>query len=218
MNMSEQIDKISPALVAIQDEMTVEKDAESVHNARYATHAKILKTIRPVLKENGLTVFQSMDTNEKTVTCTTRTLHTSCQWADSFASVTAVGLSPQQLGGAITYVKRYGISAALSIAITDDDDDAETSEKNFTKAEEKEALAVELRKYKAAVMNRLLKYDAECLGMAFEEIGAVSDAEDKESMLVDLLEQVHSKEKLLNVGKRAKALQEEVDAPLKKDK
>ena len=79
------------------------------------------------------------------------------------------------------------------------------------KAVEKETAATLLKKFKAAALPKFLKYDAECLALAFEEVGAVSTKEEKEPMLVDLLAQVSSKEKLVNIGKRAKELQTEVD-------
>jgi hypothetical protein len=211
MNMSNEIDKIAPALVAIQEGMTVVKDAEGVHNAKYATLGAILLTLRPILKEHDLTVMQSMETNDKVVTCTTRVMHSSGQWIDSVATVTAGGLSPQLFGGAISYVRRYGISAALSVATPDDDDDADKIEKAYTKAEELEAIAVDLRKFQAAIFPRLSKFDADAIQLAFEESGYLSEVEDKDDMVRDLIKQSSSKEKLTTIGKRAKKLHEEAN-------
>jgi hypothetical protein len=152
-----------------------------------------------------------MDTDDKVVKCTTRIMHISGQWIDSVATVTAGGLSPQLFGGAISYVRRYSLSAAFSVATPDDDDDADKIEKAYTKAEEKEAAEKELRKHQAAVLPRLLKYDAEAIQMAFEEQGIVSDLEDKEEMTCELIKQAQSKAKLTVIGKRCKELQAEFE-------
>ena len=215
MKTSEKIDEIALALIEIQTGMTVVKDAEGVHNAKYATLTAILQTVRPILKENGLTIFQSMETSDKEVKCTTRVLHKSGQWMDSEAAVTAAGLGPQLFGSAISYVRRYGVSAALSIAMPGDDDDAEKAEKAYTKAEEKEAIAVALRKFQAAILPRMLTFDTEALQLGFEESGYASELEDKEAMVRELILQASSKEKLTTIGKRVKFLQDESNGPLK---
>lgn len=214
MEYSNEIDKLAPALVAIQEEMTVVKNAEGVHNAKYATLGAILLTIRPALKENGLTVFQTMRTDDKVVECTTMILHESGQWMKSLATVTAGGLSPQLFGGAISYVRRYGISAALSIATPDDDDDCEKIERAYTKAEEKERAEKELQKYRGAVIPRMMKFDVMALQEAFESSGYCSEEDEKEPMLMDLLKQANSKEKIIAIGREAKRLSDEVDKSL----
>ena len=211
MEMSNEIDKIAPALVAIQDSMTVIKDTEGVHGAKYATLSNTLAVVRPALKENGLTVIQSMETDDKAVTCTTRIMHETGQWIDSVATVTAAGLNPQLYGSAISYVRRYGLCAALSVSNEGEDDDSKRQEIAYTKAEAKEAEAKELRKFQAAILPRLLKFDAEALQLAFEESGYASEEEDKEAMVCELIKQASSKPKLTTIGKRCKELQAEID-------
>jgi hypothetical protein len=211
MKMSNEIGKIAPALVAIAENMTVIKDTEGVHSAKYATLSNTLAVIRPALKEAGLTVIQSMQTDDKAVTCTTRIMHESGEWIDSEATVTAAGLNPQLYGSAISYVRRYGICAALSISNEGEDDDSKRTEIAYTKAEAKEAEAVELRKFQAAILPRLLKFDLEPLQLAFEESGYASEEEDKEAMVCELIKQASSKPKLTTIGKRCKELQSEQD-------
>lgn len=215
MKMSDDITKIAPAIVAVQNAMTVVKDAEGVHNSKYATLGAILATVRPSLEENGLTVIQSMETTEKLLICSTRIMHVSGQWIESEAAVTAGGLTPQLYGAAISYARRYGICAALSIATPDDDLDDEKMQKAYSKAEEKEAHKAELRKYQAAILVRLVKYDAEPIALAFEEFGYVSEKEDKEEMVCELIKQTHSKSDLRQIGVRCMELQAEIEESLK---
>jgi len=214
MDMSKEIDKIAPALVAIQGKMTVVKDADGVVKSgktlKYAELSTILETIRPSLESEGLTITYSF--TEEGTSLTTRILHASGQWIDSTIPVSTKGLTPQQMGGAISYFRRYGVCAALNVATPGEDDDAEKMEKAYTKAEEKEAIAADLRKFQAAILPRLAKYDAEAVQLAFEENGFISEEEDKEKMICELIKQVNSKEKLTVIGQRCKALQLEVES------
>lgn len=79
---------------------------------------------------------------------------------------------------------------------------------------DKEAEKTALKKHMGTVFNALLKYDAEPISVAFEECGYVSEQEDKEKMLRELIKQVNSKEKLDTIGKRVKQLQDEVEKSL----
>lgn len=220
MNMSEQIDKIAPALVAIQESMVAVKDADNLFfKSKYAPLDEILESIRPALKENGLTVLQSMDTEGRKITCTTRIMHTTGQWIDSTLSLDTDKATPQGFGSAATYVRRYGVCAALSISTPNEDDDANKAEDDAKKAKAEsakvkllEAEKVALHKYKARAFKSFMKFDVDPMSVSFENGGFVSEEADKKEWLRDVLSQVDSKEKLDFIGKDSAKRQEEFNA------
>ena len=135
MRTSEEIDKIAAALVKFQGE--VESPKKSVENdafkkggkaLKYADLDAIIKTVTPALAKNGLSQHQFTDTDieNKAVKITTMILHESGQYflgdtlvlpAESFGKFNA-----QTVGSAITYGRRYSLSAILGIASENDDD------------------------------------------------------------------------------------------------
>ena len=132
MNTSEKIENISKALVeAIGEIPNPPKNAVNPHfKNKYADLAGILDTAKPILKKNGLTVIQSAETDGNLVTVKSRILHVSGEWIESALTLTAQGTDPQKIGSAITYGRRYGISAMLNIAADDDDDGEQNKPKN----------------------------------------------------------------------------------------
>ena len=123
---SETISELAKVLSNFQGKMTaVKKDATNpFYKSRYATLDTIWEAIRKPLSENGLSIIQTMDVLEgKSVLCTTL-LHTSGEWVDGVQLVNPVKDDPQSLGSAISYARRYSLSAILGI-VADEDDDAE---------------------------------------------------------------------------------------------
>jgi hypothetical protein len=216
MKTSETTSTVLKALFDIQERMTVVADAENSHlKSKYATLDGILATIRPILKEAGLMVLQHMDTEGLKITCFTRIVHVeSSEWIESEVTLDADKKSAQGVGSALTYTRRYGYCVALGIGMNNDDDGV-GAEKAMTRAEEKKAQADELQKFKGAIFPRMSKFDAEALQLAFEESGYISELEDKDEMLRELINQANSKEKLTTIGKRAKTLQDEIEESLK---
>lgn len=135
MRTSEEIDKIAVALVKFQGE--VESPKKSVENdafkkggkaLKYADLDAIIKTVTPALANHGLSQHQFTETDleNKAVKITTMLLHESGQFifgdtlilpAESFGKFNA-----QTVGSAITYGRRYSLSAILGIASENDDD------------------------------------------------------------------------------------------------
>ena len=122
---SDTISELAKALSSFQGKMTaVKKDATNpFYKSKYATLDTIWETIRKPLSENGLSVAQTMDVkNDKDVLNTTL-YHTSGEWISGMQSVNPVKDDPQSLGSAISYARRYSLSAILGI-VADEDDDA----------------------------------------------------------------------------------------------
>lgn len=124
---SEQIGELAAALAAAQGKMTAaSKDATNPHfKSRYATLASVWDAIRGPLSAHGLSVSQVLESAENGVGVAVRTLllHTSGQWiASRYVMPITDKLTPQAMGSAITYARRYALSAIVGIAPDDDDD------------------------------------------------------------------------------------------------
>jgi hypothetical protein len=116
MNTSETISKLAVALAAFQAEVpAIKKDGENPHyRSKYATLDTIMDTVRPVLTKHGLAILQSQNA--------TRLLHTSGEWVQVAVDLAPESGTPQAYGSAMTYARRYGVSAILGLSTEEDDD------------------------------------------------------------------------------------------------
>jgi len=116
--------KLAAALVAAQKDLTNPKlDKTNPHyHSKYASLAGIIDTIRPALLKHGLAIVQPIDSAEPGfVSVATILVHTSGETMHS-AQRAAAPSDPQKMGSLITYLRRYGIAAMLSVAGDEDDD------------------------------------------------------------------------------------------------
>lgn len=90
---------------------------------KYADLASVLDTIRKPLADNGLSLTQTTELREGAFCLVTTLRHTSGQWCASEYPLPQTA-RPQELGSALTYARRYSLSAIACIA-ADEDDDAE---------------------------------------------------------------------------------------------
>jgi len=132
MKTSETVKEIFAALVkAIGEIPNPAKNAVNPHfKNRYADLAIILEAAKPVLMKNGLAAIQGAEADGNIVTIRTRIVHISGEWIETALTMAATGTDPQKIGSAITYGRRYGISAILNIAADDDDDGEQNRPKN----------------------------------------------------------------------------------------
>lgn len=94
----------------------------------YLSLDAIISETRPILAKNGLFAMQSIS-GESVVTTI---YHTSGQFQSSalkFSAMDGKANNLQKMGGGLTYIKRYALSAALYIAA---DEDSDGSEANVT--------------------------------------------------------------------------------------
>jgi hypothetical protein len=138
VRFSTELDKIAPALVALQaDCPAVRKESSNPHfKSKYASLDAILDVVKPVANKHGIAIIQGdpeADT-EGRLSVGTRLLHNSGQWVENAFTMPVERQNPQGIGSAITYGRRYSLGAILAIA-TDDDDDANAgSQKPAAKA------------------------------------------------------------------------------------
>lgn len=100
---------------------------------KYADLSSCWEACRKQLSDNGLAVIQGVSAVGQQVTVTTILTHKSGQWISSALTVTSDKGTPQGIGSAITYGRRYSLSAMVGIAPADDDDGNEASGMNGEK-------------------------------------------------------------------------------------
>jgi hypothetical protein len=124
METSPSIKELASAIRAFQrNAPSVFKDAKANYG-KYATLANVIESTREALSDNGLSFAQLVDADG----LTTIIMHAaSGEWIKATARLTLDKQTPQGQGSAITYMRRYALSAALGIATEDDDDGNEAS-------------------------------------------------------------------------------------------
>jgi hypothetical protein len=93
--------------------------------SKYADLAAIFDAARKPLSANGLAIVQTIGDG----VLHTRLLHTSGQWIASEHPLPMSG-RPQEIGSALTYARRYSLSALIGIAADEDDDANAASRSN----------------------------------------------------------------------------------------
>ena len=91
--------------------------------ARYVSLDALLEAIKPVLHKNNLALIQNLISDEGKIGVETSFLHSSGQsFAFGRLMVKAENLTAQQIGGALTYIRRQSIQTACGISVDQDDD------------------------------------------------------------------------------------------------
>ena len=130
---SEEINEIATALAAAGPDLkNPKKDKEvstGTYTYKYAQLDTILESVKPILSKNGIAIIQDAANIPGAIVITTMLLHKSGQWFSSELEMpTGANNSrmngAQAVGSAITYGRRYSITALLGIAAEEDDDGA----------------------------------------------------------------------------------------------
>ena len=125
---SEQTNDLVSALVKASAEIkTAKKDAENpFFKSRYSDLPSIVEACKSALLKNNLVVTQSTTLVNGVTALVTTLHHTSGQFIRGYYPVTAVKADPQAMGSAITYARRYALSAIVGV-VSEDDDDGESA-------------------------------------------------------------------------------------------
>lgn len=124
--MSEDISKLALALSKFQGSVEPIYKSKSAGNGgaygfKYADLSEIFNTISPTLAECELSISQLLTEVDGERAIVTMLMHSSGQWIRGVAKIPEQkGI--QELGKAITYLKRYSVSSILGVAAEDDDD------------------------------------------------------------------------------------------------
>ena len=123
---SDSIVDLANALSLAQGEFKAAlKDASNpFFKTKYADLNSVLEVAKPVLAKRGLSLIQIPTTEGPKVTLTTIILHSSGEYVAGDLAMLAKDSTPQSIGSAITYARRYGASSMLGISTEDDDGQA----------------------------------------------------------------------------------------------
>lgn len=104
---------------------TVTKDARANYG-RYATLAAVMEAITPALSANGLALVQEAILDEAAVVMQAAILHESGETIEFVPLTMPLGniRTPQAVGSAMTYGRRYQLTALFGLAPDDDDGEA----------------------------------------------------------------------------------------------
>lgn len=136
MTRSESIAKLTEALLKVQGAMTsvgrdktarVKMKAGGEYSYSYFDLASVWDAIRPLLAANGLAVIQCPEPEGNKVTVETTLSHVSGEWMSSRLTMMATDATPQAIGSAITYARRYGLCPMLGV-VADEDDDGQAAQ------------------------------------------------------------------------------------------
>src|SRR5690606_332377 len=110
-------------------------------------------TVRPLLSKHGLSIVQSPSGDGERISSHTMLIHESGEWIEFDPLVLkAEKMTPQGAGSAITYGRRYALSAVLGIS-SEDDDDGNSLEKTQQNSGQKKQLTEKQVKRLYAIAN-----------------------------------------------------------------
>lgn len=136
MDKSESIAKLAMALCLFQGEVSNPKNiADNPYfKSKYAPLSEVINVAKPLMAKHGLSVLQSPSGDGERIVITTLLMHSSGEWIEGDPLVLkADKVTAQGAGSAITYGRRYALSAILGIA-SEEDDDANHATGNGEKA------------------------------------------------------------------------------------
>lgn len=131
MQRSEQINELAAALAKAQGAFTnpsknrtvrVNTKSGGSYDFAYATFDAIVEAARKPLSDNGLAFTQTVESGDGRAVLVTTLLHSSGQWLASSTPLMTEGSGNQAFGSAMTYQKRYQLTAMLGISADEDDD------------------------------------------------------------------------------------------------
>lgn len=128
---STELNDLAAALSKAQGEIKAAiKDSTNPHfKSKYADLSSVWEACRAQLSKNGLSVTQGFNYSNGQTLIVTTLLHSSGQWIRSVLPVEPQQKTPQGLGSAITYMRRYALAALVGVAPDEDDDGNAASER-----------------------------------------------------------------------------------------
>jgi hypothetical protein len=117
----------------------VAADKVNTHfKSKYASLAEVLECIKSEAKKHNLTVHQSLNSADGMLHVKTEIIHNSGANRDcGTLSIRTEGMNAQQLGSAVTYLRRQTLQTACGIAVDVDDDGEKASAQAASRADDK---------------------------------------------------------------------------------
>lgn len=135
--------KLAEALSKAQGQfLPASKSSFNPHfKSKYADLASVWEVIRGPLSDNGLAVVQTVGTTDSNdLQVSTILMHSSGEYVKDTCVFPVVQKTPQGIGSAVTYARRYTLSALVGVA-ADVDDDGDAASKPAAQAKTKPAPA-----------------------------------------------------------------------------
>lgn len=127
MNMSDTISELATALAKAQGqiESASKEKSNQAFKSKYADINSLRDVIRQPLADNDLSIVQLPRMNGSYVEVETMLLHKSGEFiAETLRMPLGEKMNAHGVGSALTYCRRYSLSAMLNLAAEDDDGNA----------------------------------------------------------------------------------------------
>lgn len=194
MKKSETLTEFSKAFAKTQQEMKQPlKDANNpFFKSKYVPLENVVEAITESASKNGLSFTQFPSSDEAgNVTVGTLVMHSSGEWIEyDPIKMKPVKNDPQSIGSAITYAKRYALSAIFGITSDPDDDGNEatqTKKKAPAKKKDEPVISVEKANYYlkeiAAISTEKGKEDGSIVKWFLNHLGVVDYKMIKQSQI-----------------------------------
>lgn len=127
MNQSEKLETLLSDLEKAQTEFpTLPKDKNG-YNYKYTDLDTVISTLRPILAKHNIGFMQTLTTTGNGMSAmTTRLFNAAGEWLEDTTPLPGItlakGNAAQNLGAAITYMKRYTLCAMLGVSCDEDPD------------------------------------------------------------------------------------------------
>lgn len=123
ISMSENLNELFSALAKAQGKIqpACKDKSNPFFKSKYADLSSVWDACRDPLSENGLSLVQFPQTRSDGLFLISILGHSSGQWMKSEVQIPLVKNDPQSIGSAITYFRRYSLSALVGVAPEDDD-------------------------------------------------------------------------------------------------
>ena len=144
MEQSVSITELAKALSKFQGEVKpVKKDSSNpFFKSKYASLDSIWEEIREPLTKNGLAIAQATASDGAAIFLETILMHTSGEWIRGKLPLMLSKEDAQGMGSAITYARRYALSALVGVVSDEDNDGNNTELDKSKKPESKSASSV----------------------------------------------------------------------------
>lgn len=195
MKKSETLTEFSKAFAKTQQEMKQPlKDANNpFFKSKYVPLENVVEAITESASKNGLSFTQLPSSDEAgNVTVGTLVMHSSGEWIEyDPIKMKPVKNDPQSIGSAITYAKRYALSAIFGITSDQDDDgnEATQTKKQQSKKTNDPVISIEKANYYlkeiAAISAEKGKEDGSIVKWFLNHLGVVDYKMIKQSQIED---------------------------------
>jgi len=195
MKKSETLTEFSKAFAQTQQEMKQPlKDANNpFFKSKYVPLENVVEAITESASKNGLSFTQFPSSDEDgNVTVGTLVMHSSGEWIEyDPIKMKPVKNDPQSIGSAITYAKRYALSAIFGITSDQDDDgnEATQTKKQQSKKTNDPVISVEKANYYlkeiATISAEKGKEDGSIVKWFLNHLGVVDCKMIKQSQIED---------------------------------